>query len=140
MQYHDSHGRIVLNAEAAEVCAKCEGEGTIATMNGVSVICDACGGRLGPISNLTPLRLNGTEFLLIRRGDFSGHLLGFNLPSRIHSRNAFLAQPGKKHPDRGHMLLNSCRRARVLFDDAATVIGSISSRPRKEAAALTPIQ
>ena len=26
MQYHDSHGRIVLNAEAAEVCAKCEGE------------------------------------------------------------------------------------------------------------------
>ena len=74
MQYHDSHGRIVLNAEAAEVCAKCEGEGKIAAMNGGSVICDACGGRLGPISNLTPLRLNGTEFLLIRRGDFSGYL------------------------------------------------------------------
>ena len=33
MQYH-SHGRIVLNAEAAEVCAKCEGEGKIAAMNG----------------------------------------------------------------------------------------------------------
>ena len=74
MQYHDSHGRIVLNAEAAEVCAKCEGEGKIAAMNGRLVICDACGGRLGPISNLTTLRPNGTEFLLIRRGDFSGPL------------------------------------------------------------------
>ena len=30
MQYHDSYGRNVLNAEAAEVCAKCEGEGKIA--------------------------------------------------------------------------------------------------------------
>jgi hypothetical protein len=34
MQYHNSHGRIVLNAEAAEVCAKCEGEGKIAAMKG----------------------------------------------------------------------------------------------------------
>ena len=34
MQYHDSHGRIVLNAEAAEVCAKCEGEGKIAAVHG----------------------------------------------------------------------------------------------------------
>ena len=34
MQYHNSHGRIVLDAEAAEVCAKCEGEGKIAAMNG----------------------------------------------------------------------------------------------------------
>ena len=74
MQYHNSHGRIVLNAEAAEVCAKCEGEGKIAAMNGGLVICDACGGRLGSISNLTTLRPNGTEFLLIRRGDFSGPL------------------------------------------------------------------
>jgi hypothetical protein len=74
MQYHNSHGRIVLDAEAAEVCAKCEGEGKIAAMNGGVVICDACGGRLGSISNLTTLRPNGTEFLLIRRGDFSGPL------------------------------------------------------------------
>ena len=72
MQYHSSHGRIVLSAEAAEVCAKCEGEGKISAMNGGLVICDACGGRLGPISNLTTP--NGTEFLLIRRGDFSGPL------------------------------------------------------------------
>jgi hypothetical protein len=74
MQYHNSHGRIVLNAEAAEVCAKCEGEGKIAAMNGGLVICDACGGRLGSISNLTTLHPNGAEFLLIRRGDFSGPL------------------------------------------------------------------
>jgi hypothetical protein len=74
MQYHNSHGRIVLNAEAAEVCAKCEGEGTIAAVNGGLDLCDACDGRLGPISNLTTLRPNGTEFLLIRRGDFSGPL------------------------------------------------------------------
>ena len=70
MQYHNSHGRIVLNAEAAEVCAKCEGEGKIAAMNGGLVICDACGGRLGPISNLTTLHPNGTEFLLIRPRQF----------------------------------------------------------------------
>ena len=74
MQYHNSHGRIVLDAEAAEVCAKCEGEGKIAAMNGAVIICDACGGRLGPISNLTTFGPSGTEFLLIRRGDFSGHL------------------------------------------------------------------
>jgi hypothetical protein len=74
MQYHDSHGGIVLNAEAAEVCAKCEGEGKISAMNGGLVICDACGGRLGSISNLTTLHPNGAGFLLIRRGDFSGPL------------------------------------------------------------------
>jgi hypothetical protein len=73
MQYHDSHGRIVLNAEAAEVCAKCESQGKIA-VNGGLVICDACEGRLGSISNLTTLLPEGTEFLLIRRGDFSGPL------------------------------------------------------------------
>src|ERR1700692_4690281 len=74
MQYHDSHGRIVLNAEAADVCDKCEGEGKIAAKNAGVVICDTCGGRLGSISNLTTLGPSGTEFLLIRRGDFSGSL------------------------------------------------------------------
>ena len=29
MGYHHSHGRIVLNAEATEVCAKCDGEGKL---------------------------------------------------------------------------------------------------------------
>ena len=43
-------------------------------------------------------------------------LLGFDLPSGIHGQNAFLGQPGKEHPDCGHMLLLSCRRARVLFN------------------------
>ncbi len=52
MQYHGSHGRTVINAEAAEICAKCGGEGKISAGNGGQVICDACSGHLGPISNL----------------------------------------------------------------------------------------
>ena len=63
MQYHASHERIVLNGEAAEVCAECGGEG-----------CETCGGRKGAISNLTTFDLGRTEFLLIRRGHFSGPL------------------------------------------------------------------
>jgi hypothetical protein len=47
---------------------------------------------------------------------FSGRYTYHDLPYRIHGQNAFLGQPGKEHSDRGHMLLNSCRRARVLFD------------------------
>jgi hypothetical protein len=69
--YHRSHGRIVLNAEAVEVCAKCEGEGKIAEKNGGMDPCDACGGRLGAVSSLAALNPNRTEFLLMRRGDFS---------------------------------------------------------------------
>ena len=42
-QYHDSHGRIVLNAEAAEVCAAC---GDIAVVRkGQAMICQTCGTR-----------------------------------------------------------------------------------------------
>ena len=67
VQYHNSHGRTVINAEAAEVCAQCEGEGTSVGNGGVE-ICDACGGRLGPIARLTSLRANETQFLLVRRG------------------------------------------------------------------------
>jgi DnaJ-class molecular chaperone len=74
MQYHDSHGRTVLNAEAAEVCAQCEGEGKRAARNGGMETCDACGGRVGPISNLMSLRAAGTEFLLVRRGNLSAPL------------------------------------------------------------------
>jgi hypothetical protein len=67
MQYHRSRGRTVLNAEAAEVCAKCEGEGKIPAGNGEQVLCEACGGHLGPISSLTStLRAQEKEFLLIR--------------------------------------------------------------------------
>jgi len=70
MEYHGSRERTVLNAEAAEVCAKCDGEGKVAG----GFVCDACGGRVGPISNLTTLHQRGTAFLLIRRGTFSGSL------------------------------------------------------------------
>ena len=61
------------------------------------------------------------------------------LPSRVHGQNAFLGQPGKEHPDRGHMLLNSCRRARMLFDvrrhrDRLNILQAAKAR------ALAPIQ
>jgi hypothetical protein len=49
-QYHADHGRTVLNVEACEICAECEGEGQIPAGNGGRVICQACGGHLGPIS------------------------------------------------------------------------------------------
>jgi hypothetical protein len=74
MGYHHSHGRIVLNAEATEVCAKCDGEGKLVEQNGGMVLCDACGGRLGPVSSLLALNPDKTEFLLMRRGDFSSPL------------------------------------------------------------------
>ena len=38
------------------------------------VLCDACGGRLGPVSSLLALNPDKTEFLLMRRGDFSSPL------------------------------------------------------------------
>ncbi len=68
MQYHGSHGRTVINAEAAEICAKCEGEGKIPAGNRGQVICDACGGHHGSISNLTLLDLmTGIRTTLARR-------------------------------------------------------------------------
>jgi DnaJ-class molecular chaperone len=79
LQYHNSHGRTVINAEAAEVCAQCEGEGTTVAQNGGMETCEACGGRRGPLSNLTSLRANGTQFLLVRRG---------NLPTSLSPRRA----------------------------------------------------
>ena len=51
-QVHSSHGRLVVNAEAAEICAKCDGEGIIPAGKDGRIICDACGRHLGPISNL----------------------------------------------------------------------------------------
>jgi hypothetical protein len=49
-QYHSERGRVVVNVDASEVCAECEGEGQISSWNGGRVICEACGGNLGPIS------------------------------------------------------------------------------------------
>ena len=50
MRYQQSRGRRVVNLEAAELCADCEGEGVIPAGNGGRVICPACGGHLGPVS------------------------------------------------------------------------------------------
>jgi hypothetical protein len=69
----DEHNR-VLNAEAVEVCANCQGEGKIADKNGGMDMCEACGGRLGPVAILTMRSLNRRGFLLIPRGDFTGPL------------------------------------------------------------------
>ena len=52
MQYHTDCGRTIVNAEAGEICAECEGEGRIPIGNGGQVICQACGGHLGPISKM----------------------------------------------------------------------------------------
>jgi hypothetical protein len=52
MQFHFFNGRTVLNAEAAEICSQCEGDGKILVGNGRLIICDACHGHLGPLSSL----------------------------------------------------------------------------------------
>ena len=50
VQYHHSRERTVIQTEAVEICAQCEGIGIISTGDGRQVICEACGGHLGPIS------------------------------------------------------------------------------------------
>jgi hypothetical protein len=62
VQDHTSRGRTVINAEAVEICAQCEGEGKIPAGNGGQVICDACGGHHGPISKWASSRLLGSDF------------------------------------------------------------------------------
>ena len=52
MQYHTDGGRTIVNVEAGEICAECEGEGRIPIGNGGQVICQACGGHLGSISKM----------------------------------------------------------------------------------------
>jgi DnaJ-class molecular chaperone len=52
MQYHTDYGRTIVNVEAAEICTECEGEGQIPIGNGGRVICQACGGHLGPVSKM----------------------------------------------------------------------------------------
>jgi hypothetical protein len=53
VQYHRSHERTVIQTEAVEICAQCGGDGKIPAGNGRQVICEACGGHLGPISKST---------------------------------------------------------------------------------------
>jgi hypothetical protein len=50
VQYHCSHGRTSFNAEVGELCAKCDGEGKISGQIDERVICQACGGHIGPIT------------------------------------------------------------------------------------------
>jgi DnaJ-class molecular chaperone len=57
VQYHRSHGRTTVNLEAGEVCAACGGDGHIPAGNGGQVICQACGGHLGPITPFIHLRI-----------------------------------------------------------------------------------
>lgn len=52
MQYHTDRGRTIVNVEAGEICAECEGEGQIPIGNGGRAICQACGGHLGPVSKM----------------------------------------------------------------------------------------
>ena len=54
VQYHRSHERTVIQTEAVEICARCGGDGKIPVGNGGQMmICEACGGHLGPISKAT---------------------------------------------------------------------------------------
>jgi hypothetical protein len=62
VQDHTSRGRTVINAEAVEICAQCEGEGKIPAGNGELAICDACGGHHGPISRWAFPRLLERDF------------------------------------------------------------------------------
>ena len=54
--YHRSRGRTVFNLEIGELCVECDGEGQIPAGNGGRVICQACGGNLGPISQFVHLK------------------------------------------------------------------------------------
>jgi hypothetical protein len=57
MQYQCSRNRTVINVEAWEVCAQCEGGGLISSGNDGRVICEACSGHLGSISPVTHLKI-----------------------------------------------------------------------------------
>jgi hypothetical protein len=42
--------------------------------------------------------------------------LGLDFPRRIHGQDTFFGQPGKQHPDRGHVLFDRGRRG-LAFED-----------------------
>ena len=46
----------------------------------------------------------------------SGKSLGLDFPGRIHGKHAFFCQPGKQHPDGGHVLFDRGRRSLALKD------------------------
>src|SRR6202171_5391131 len=51
MQYQLSRGGIGGTAKAVELCAQCEGEGSIPVEDDIVSIRDACGGRIGTLSS-----------------------------------------------------------------------------------------
>ena len=40
--------------------------------------------------------------------------LGLDFPGRIHGQHAFFGEPGKQHPDGGHVLFDRGRRGLAL--------------------------
>jgi hypothetical protein len=65
--------------------------------------------------------------------------LGLHLPGWIHRQNAFFSEVAEQHPDRGHVLLDGRRRARVLLDVSRHRDGlDVFQAPK--AGALTPVQ
>ena len=80
-QYHHSHERTVIQTEAVELCAQCGGDGKISDGSGRQVICEACGGHLGPISKSTSSGATTTKV----PGRLLGHFPGLGL-SAVHLR------------------------------------------------------
>jgi hypothetical protein len=89
VQYHRSHGRTVVNAEAWEVCARCEGEGLIPSGNDGRVICEACGGHLGAISPSIHLKVD--QIAGAKSFTVTGAFFHTNETSRRPARRPFLA-------------------------------------------------
>jgi hypothetical protein len=48
-----SSGQTLVNAEAYQVCAQCDGQGKIETPDGALAICYTCRGEVGPVSTLS---------------------------------------------------------------------------------------
>jgi hypothetical protein len=83
-------------------------------------------------STLAPSERDLYEELLVSSAVLPAH-------KGVHGQNTFLGQLGEEHPDRGHMLLDSCRRVRVLFD-AGSNRNRLKILQAAKAGALTPIQ
>jgi hypothetical protein len=67
IQYQRLRGYIRVTAEAVELCAQCEGEGSIPVEDDIVSICDACGGRIGILATFKHGRgaeMKSTQFHL----------------------------------------------------------------------------
>ena len=59
---------------------------------------------------LDPLAQGACENPNQRRFAFGARkLMSLDLSGRVHRQNPFFGEPGKQHPDRGHMLLDGWR-------------------------------